>query len=118
MIVDAHNPIERIPTPEIGLFDAPMSPAMYPQIPAIRNPAISTNGTAISVRLSALGASTVERAKENASHAAIARHPAVRAKIHGGEMSRSRSSPCPAVRDATSVLTSPPITGFVSLARV
>ena len=77
-----------------------------------------TNGTAISVRLSALGASTVERANENASHAAISRHPAVRAKIHGGEMSRSRSSPCPAVRDATSVLTSPPMTGFVSLASV
>jgi hypothetical protein len=28
MSTDAHSTIERMPTPEIGLFEAPMSPAM------------------------------------------------------------------------------------------
>ena len=38
--------------------------------------------------------------------------------IHGGERSRSRSSPVAVARDAASVLTSPPTTGFASVASV
>ena len=60
MITDAAMTIERMPTPEIGLFEAPIRPAMYPLTPAMMNPTTSTNGTAISVSLSALGASTVD----------------------------------------------------------
>src|SRR6185295_3061329 len=93
MIVEAHSTIDRIPTPEIGLFEAPMSPAMYPQIPAMRKPAISTIGTAISVSLVARELSTDERAKVKANHPAMTMHAAVSARIHGGERSRSLSSP-------------------------
>src|SRR3954467_1263127 len=115
---DAQMTIDRMPTPEIGLFDAPIRPAMYPQTPAMMNPTMSTNGTDIKVSLSALGASTVERAKVNASQAAITRHTAVRAKIHGGERSRSRSSATFDAREAASVLTSPPSTGLARVPRV
>src|ERR1700737_797960 len=79
VIKEAQITIDKMPTPEIGLFDAPMRPAMYPQTPAMMNPTINTNGTAISVSLSALGASTVAFANVNASHAAITRHAAVNA---------------------------------------
>src|SRR6202162_3649618 len=60
MITDAQITIDRMPTPEIGLFDAPMRPAMYPQTPAMMKPTISTNGTDINVKLNALGARTVD----------------------------------------------------------
>src|SRR5919201_994299 len=73
---DAQITIDRMPTPEIGLFEAPISPAMYPQMPAMRKPTKSTNGTAITVSVSALPASTVDRAKVNASHAETTRHAA------------------------------------------
>ena len=60
----------------------------------MRKPPSSTNGTAISVSFTALGASTVDRANVNASHAGDRRGtPTVSAMIHGGERSRSRSSP-------------------------
>src|SRR5207248_8482790 len=74
---DAQTTIDRMPTPEIGLFDAPIRPAMYPHTPAMTKPMINTNGTAINVSLSAFGASTVERANVNASQAAMTRHAAV-----------------------------------------
>src|SRR2546426_726217 len=86
--------------------------------PAITKPMISTNGTVINVSVNALGASTVERANVKASHAAMTRHAAVRARIHGGEMSRSRSSPVAAARCAARVFTSPAMTGFDNLAKV
>src|ERR1043166_7053034 len=60
--VDAQMTIERMPTPEIGLFDAPISPAMYPQTPAIRNPTSSTKGTENTATDSALDDRLVERA--------------------------------------------------------
>src|SRR5437899_2586859 len=78
VINEAHTTIDRMPTPEIGLFDAPMRPAIYPQMPAMTNPIINTNGTATSVSLSALGASTVELAKVYARYAEMTRHAAVR----------------------------------------
>ena len=84
----------------------------------MRKPPSSTNGTAISVSVIALGARTVDFAKVNASQAAIARQTTVSAMIHGGERSRSRSSATFAAREAASVLTSPPTTGFASLASV
>src|SRR5687768_6214166 len=74
----AQMTIERIPTPESGLLDAPMSPAMYPETPAMTNPITSTNGTAINVSVNALGASTDDPANVNASHAEITRHARVR----------------------------------------
>src|ERR1041385_1213046 len=76
---DAQSTIERMPTPEIGLFEAPIKPAMNPQIAAIRNPPSSTNGIAINVSVIALGASTVDFAKVYASQPATARQPAVSA---------------------------------------
>src|SRR5690242_12677224 len=63
---DAQSTIDRMPTPEIGLFDAPMRPAIYPQMPAMRKPASNTNGTAIIVSLTASLARTVEFANVNA----------------------------------------------------
>src|SRR5665213_4309146 len=100
---EAKTTIERIPMPEIGLLDAPMSPAMYPHTPAITKPTTSTSGTATSVNFNALGASTVAFAKLNESHAAIARHATVSMRIHVGEMSRSVSSPFAATCDAASI---------------
>src|SRR6185503_9048964 len=85
--IEANVTIDRIPTPEIGLFDAPISPAMYPQMPAIRNPTTSTTGTASSVSLTALGASTVELAKVYDNQAATSRHAIVRPTIHCGDRS-------------------------------
>src|SRR3954470_2469089 len=79
VMTDAQITIDRMPTPEIGLFDAPMRPAMYPHTPAITKPTINTNGTEISVSFIALGASTVDLAKVNANQAAITRQPAVSA---------------------------------------
>src|SRR5213596_3061242 len=46
-------------------------------MPAIRNPAISTNGTAIMVSFAALGASTVDAAKRKAIAPAMTRHAVV-----------------------------------------
>ena len=115
---DAHSTTERMPTPEIGLFEAPMRPAMYPQIPAMRKPPIRTNGTAISVSGTALGASDVDFANVKASQAAMTRHTAVSATIQPGARSRSRSLPELAVREATSVATSPPRTGLARVASV
>jgi hypothetical protein len=59
---DAQTTMDRMPTPDSGLFDAPMRPAMYPETLAMTNPITSTNGTAISVSDTALGASTDDRA--------------------------------------------------------
>ncbi len=115
---DAQSTIERIPTPEIGLFEAPMSPAMYPQMPAIRKPTSSTNGTASSVSRQASGARAVDRANVNASQPATAAQPTVKTRIHGGEISRSRSSLDAVAREAARVLTRPPRTGLASVARV
>jgi len=114
----AHATMDRIPTPEIGLFDAPMSPAMYPQIPAIRNPTTSTNGTAMSVSVTALGARMVDMAKVYARYPVTTRQTIVSPMIHCGDMSRSLSSAMATAFEARSVVTSPPITGFESLARV
>src|SRR5688500_20164269 len=80
--------IERIPTPESGLFDAPIRPAMYPQTPAIKKPTINTNGTAMSVRTTALAASMVDFANVKASHADMTRHTTVSARIHRSEERR------------------------------
>ncbi len=66
----------------------------------------------------ALDASTVDRANVNVSHPAMTRQTTVSARIHAGERSRSRSSFAPSFREAASVLTSPPTTGFASLASV
>src|SRR5687768_5072608 len=115
---DAKSTIDRMPTPEIGLFDAPINPAMYPQIPAIMNPPNNTNGTAISVSVPACGARTVARAKLKDSHAATTRQATVSATIHCGDRSRSVSRRVPEALDADSVLASPPITGFASRASV
>src|SRR5690349_16353896 len=98
MSAEAHSTIDRMPTPEIGLFEAPMSPAMYPQIAAMRKPPNSTNGTAISVSVTAFGASTDDRANAKASEPAMRRHAAVSARTHGGDRSRSLSSGAPAAR--------------------
>src|SRR5256885_13530744 len=84
MIADAQSTIEMIPTPEMGLLDAPISPAMYPATAAIRKPPINTNGTAIIVRLNASVVNTVDFANVNASHAAIARQATVSPMIHPG----------------------------------
>ena len=84
----------------------------------MRKPTSSTNGTATSVSRTALDASGVDRAKVNASAPATTRQATVSARIHDGEMSRSRSSPLAAARDAARVLTSPPNTGFASVASV
>ena len=79
---------------------------------------IYTNGTLITVRLTALPASGVVRANEYARYPAITRQTAVSPRIHPGDMSRSRSSDVATARDAASVLTSPPTTGFASRASV
>ena len=84
----------------------------------MRKPATSTNGTAISVSLTALEPSTVERANVKANHAEMIRHAAVSARIHAGEISRSLSSPATVDLDAARVLTNPPTTGFANLASV
>src|SRR5215212_146027 len=84
----------------------------------MRKPAIRTNGTAISVSVTALGASTVERTNEKASQPLMSRHAMVSVTIHLGDRSRSRSSGRFDERELASVLTSPPTTGLASLASV
>ena len=73
----------------------------------------------MSVSVTALGASTVERAKVKASHPATTRHATVSAMIHARrEIAVAVVRRVAAARDAASVLTSPPTTGFASLASV
>ena len=115
---EAQTTMDRMPTPEIGLFDAPINPAMYPHTPAMTKPMISTKGTAIIVSEKALAARIVDFAKVKESHAEMTRQIAVSTMIQVGERSRSSSSVVATARDAASVLTSPPTTGFVSRTRV
>src|SRR4051794_2467731 len=82
---DAAMTIARIPTPDTGLFDAPIRPAMNPQIAAIRNPPNNTNGSAITVSLIVSADSTVGRRKATLSHATTTRQTIVSAPIQNGE---------------------------------
>ena len=68
--------------------------------------------------VTAFAASTSSRAKPNASAPATTRQAIVSPMIHPGDMSRSRSSLTPVARDADSVATSPPTTGFARRASV
>jgi hypothetical protein len=85
---------------------------------AIRKPPSSTKGTAITVSGTALGASAVDFANVKASQPATTRQAAVSTTIQPGARSRSRSSAVALAREAASVPTSPPMTGFASVASV
>src|SRR5262245_32173231 len=85
---------------------------------AIRKPPTSVKGTATAVSAAACGASGDEDANITLSHALRIRQKIVRPTIHGGERSRSRSSPVAVARDEAMVETSPATTGLASLASV
>ena len=59
--IDAQETTARMPMPDTGLLDAPISPAMYPATPAMTKPTTNTNGTAKNVNCSEWPASAVAR---------------------------------------------------------
>src|SRR5688572_5770185 len=79
---------------------------------------MKTNGTAMSVSRSAYGARAVALANEYASQPETARHTSVSATIQVPGISRSSGSPDADAPDDRNVLTSPPTTGWASLASV